>query len=183
MLIKDAGILYNLILADGDLIMIKIITYIPEYEREVIRMILDIQQKEFGISITEEDQPDLKNVEGFYKSGNGNFWIALYKNTVIGTIALKDIGGGKGVLRKMFVKQECRGVDWKVSSALLSTLLGWSSDRDFTGIFLGTTDRFIAAHRFYEKNGFIEIAQDELPENFPLMAVDSRFYKYSFRRV
>ncbi|MEE4944850.1 hypothetical protein V2K24_05085 [Pseudomonas alliivorans] len=40
----------------------------------------------------------------------------------------------------------------------------------------GTTDKFLAAHRFYEKHGFSEVARGNLPESFPLMAVDSRFY-------
>ncbi|MGO7422080.1 GNAT family N-acetyltransferase, partial [Rhizobium ruizarguesonis] len=44
--------------------------------------------------------------------------------------------------------------------------------------FLGTTDKFVAAHRFYEKNGFTEIAKSALPRTFPLMAVDSKFYRY-----
>jgi hypothetical protein len=34
-----------------------------------------------------------------------------------------------------------------------------------------------AAHRFYEKNGFVEIAKEQLPESFPLMRVDNRFFK------
>jgi N-acetylglutamate synthase-like GNAT family acetyltransferase len=44
-------------------------------------------------------------------------------------------------------------------------------------IFLGTTDKFLAAHRFYEKNGFAEVSKSELPPSFPLMAVDSKFYR------
>jgi predicted N-acetyltransferase YhbS len=46
-------------------------------------------------------------------------------------------------------------------------------------IFLGTTDKFLAAHRFYEKHGFTEVAKETLPVSFPLMAVDSRFYALS----
>lgn len=37
----------------------------------------------------------------------------------------------------------------------------------------------LAAHRFYEKNGFRELARSELPERFPVMAVDSKFYGLS----
>lgn len=32
-------------------------------------------------------------------------------------------------------------------------------------------------HRFYEKNGFTEIDVAQLPENFPIMQVDKKFYK------
>ena len=44
-------------------------------------------------------------------------------------------------------------------------------------IYLGTTEKFLAAHRFYEKNGFAEVRRDELPSAFPVMAVDSKFYR------
>jgi predicted N-acetyltransferase YhbS len=43
-------------------------------------------------------------------------------------------------------------------------------------VFLGTTARFLAAHRFYEKNGFREIARQALPHSFPVMSVDTKFY-------
>jgi RimJ/RimL family protein N-acetyltransferase len=46
-----------------------------------------------------------------------------------------------------------------------------------TEIYLGTTAEFLAAHRFYEKNGFKEIAKSQLPPAFPIMAVDTKFYK------
>jgi hypothetical protein len=43
--------------------------------------------------------------------------------------------------------------------------------------FLGTTPRFLAAHRFYEKNGFSEVEPGDLPSTFPIMAVDKKFYR------
>ena len=45
-------------------------------------------------------------------------------------------------------------------------------------VYLGTTPQFLAAHRFYEKNGFISIALKDLPEDFPVLQVDKKFYKY-----
>ena len=47
-------------------------------------------------------------------------------------------------------------------------------------VFLGTTARFLAAHRFYAKHGFGEIAVAELPDAFPIMEVDTRFF---YRRI
>ena len=43
-------------------------------------------------------------------------------------------------------------------------------------IYLGTTSAFEAAQRFYEKSGFALVPAEKLPESFPRMAVDSRFY-------
>lgn len=41
---------------------------------------------------------------------------------------------------------------------------------------LGTTEAFVAAHRFYKRNGFAIIAKADLPPAFPLMPLDTRFY-------
>jgi hypothetical protein len=41
-----------------------------------------------------------------------------------------------------------------------------------------TTQKFLAAHKFYEKNGFMEIRKNQLPDTFPIMKVDSKFYKF-----
>jgi len=43
---------------------------------------------------------------------------------------------------------------------------------------LGTTPEFLTAHRFYEKNGFSLIDLEDLPESFPRMDVDTRFYRF-----
>jgi len=34
-----------------------------------------------------------------------------------------------------------------------------------------------AAHSFYRRNGFVEIQKEDLPEKFPLVHVDSMFFK------
>jgi hypothetical protein len=48
--------------------------------------------------------------------------------------------------------------------------------RYVAAVYLGTTAKFLAAHRFYEKNSFREIAREALPGCFTVMAVDTKFY-------
>ena len=62
---------------------------------------------------------------------------------------------------------------------LLNTLLSWSQQKGLAEIYLGTTAKFLAAHRFYEKNGFEEITVPALPAGFPRMEVDVKFYRKS----
>jgi N-acetylglutamate synthase-like GNAT family acetyltransferase len=143
----------------------------------VLDVILSIQREEFGFAITAADQPDLADVPGFYQTGQGGFWVAEHHGQVIGTIGLKDIGAGQGALRKMFVAAPFRGGALGVAAALLSRLLAEARRNGMTEVFLGTTDRFLAAHRFYEKNGFAALPKAALPDTFPLMAVDTRFYR------
>jgi N-acetylglutamate synthase-like GNAT family acetyltransferase len=142
----------------------------------VIDVILPIQRDEFGIPITIEDQPDLCSIPKFYQTGKGDFWVAKYDGKIIGTIGLKDIGDSQAALRKMFVSARFRGRESGVSAQLLGRLLSEAQNREICDIFLGTTEKFLAAHRFYEKHGFAEVPKDILPKSFPLMAVDTKFY-------
>ncbi len=139
-------------------------------------MILSIQRDEYGVAITAKDQPDLTDIPAFYQTGHGDFRVATDGDRIIGTIALKDIGAGHGALRKMFVAASHRGREAGVAQALLDGLLTDARDRGVQQIWLGTTDLFVAAHRFYERNGFAPVPVEALPIAFPRMAVDTRFY-------
>ncbi|TGB01641.1 GNAT family N-acetyltransferase [Halobacillus salinus] len=155
---------------------------IKEYEEEnqegVLELILQIQQDEYGIAITREDQPDLEEIPTFYQKGKGNFWVAEQQGRVIGTIALLDIGDNRLALRKMFVHTEFRGSRFRTADQLLSQALEWAESHSVESILLGTTSAFKAAHRFYEKNGFVELERSSLPEGFPVVKVDTKFYQY-----
>ena len=152
--------------------------YAADYQEDLIRMILAIQQQEFEISITREAQPDLANIPGFYQQGNGNFWVAANGAEVVGTIGLIDIGNNQVALRKMFVNAAFRGAELGVAKNLLDQALEWVRKQNVKTVYLGTTDKFLAAHRFYDKNGFTRIAREELPPTFPVMQVDTVFYQY-----
>ena len=156
--------------------MIEIVPFAPQHAEGVGALIVGIQRDEFQIPITLEDQPDLQDIPAFYQQGAGNFWVAVSEGKVVGTVALRDIGGHKGALRKMFVHASYRGPKHGVSADLLSTLLEWARARGLKDVYLGTTEKFLAAHRFYERNGFRQIGANELPPSFPKMALDTRFY-------
>jgi N-acetylglutamate synthase-like GNAT family acetyltransferase len=159
-----------------DVLVIDVIPFAAEHQAGVVDVILPIQQSEFGIPITLEDQPDLRDIPAFYRRGSGNFWVALSGAQVVGTISLLDIGNAQAALRKMFVRPEYRGPDHQVARRLLETLIGWCQEKRIREVFLGTTAKFVAAHRFYEKWGFAEIPKADLPAAFPVMSVDTRFY-------
>lgn len=155
----------------------EIIEYRNEFQKQVIELILEIQQSEYHVPITLADQPDLGEITEVYQE-TGNFWVALEGEEVIGTIALIDLDNHVGTIRKLFVKKAYRGQASGVSKSLLATLLNWSVAHQFKELYLGTTSLFKAAHRFYEKNGFTPISKTELPANFPMVAVDTVFYRY-----
>lgn len=151
--------------------------FTEDYKNDVIDLILDIQQNEFNIPISKEDQPDLSDIPNFYQSGNGNFWVALYNGRVVGTIALIDIENHQGALRKMFVKPDFRGSKYNTAKLLLLQVFAWAREGGIHDIYLGTTEFFLAAHRFYAKHKFVQIKKETLPDTFPIMKVDTRFYQ------
>ena len=141
-------------------------------------LILGIQRGEFGFGITWADQPDLHDIPAFYRKGKGEFWVAKNEaGAIVGTISLADIGNGQGALRKMFVAKDWRGREHRLAQRLLDGLIIHARGAAIRTVFLGTTEAFRAAHRFYEKNGFHRIAPETLPPNFPRMSGDTRFYR------
>lgn len=160
---------------------VEISAFAPTEGEAVTALIVKIQREEFGIAITADDQPDLKDIPDFYQSGAGGFWVAKLNGDIVGTIGLKDIGEGQGALRKMFVAEQARGKELGVAAKLLGHLLDEARRNGIVQIYLGTTDKFLAAHRFYEKNGFAEVAKDTLPKRFPVMTVDTKFYCISLK--
>ncbi|OIQ52146.1 N-acetylglutamate synthase [Pseudodesulfovibrio hydrargyri] len=153
----------------------------PEHDADsIVRLITTIQIEEFGVATSAEKQPDLRDIPGYYQYGAGSFWLAFEGGELIGTIALKDVGDGVCALRKMFVKKAWRGRERGVGAKLMRTLLDWAREHGVREVYLGTVDVYHAAHRFYEKSGFIEVARDEVPDTVPLMDVDVKYYRYRF---
>ena len=155
----------------------KIETYNKKYQQQVIDLILNIQQNEFHVPVTIKDQPDLLDVENFYCSKNGNFWVALENDDIIGTIALIDIDNNQSCLRKMFVHKDHRGKEKRVGQSLFDTLINYCRCKGIIEVYLGTIDTMLAAHKFYIRNGFVEIDKSQLPATFPVMKVDNKFFK------
>jgi putative acetyltransferase len=141
---------------------ITIESFRPEYAQDISELILSIQQREFGIAITLDDQPDLKNIPSVYLQGAGHFWMALEDGKLIGTIALIDAGNNIGVIRKMFVRKQHRGSG--IAQDLLNLLVSHARTHGFKSLYLGTIDRLEAAIRFYDRNGFALIPNDQLPD-------------------
>ncbi len=159
--------------------MEKTITIEPAFNRhckEIVGLILPIQQIEFQVPITIEAQQDLLDIETHYRRDGGEFWAAFHDGELVGTIALMATGHQAGAIRKMFVKKEFRGKDLGIAQNLLNELLGFCRSEGITDLYLGTVDMLKAAHRFYERNGFIRIAAEELPAYFPRMQADNIFY-------
>jgi len=146
------------------------------YSEQAIDLILTIQQKEFNIPITMQDQPDLLQIESFYVEAGGNFWGAFVNGELVGSIALVKFDKRAGAIRKMFVKKEFRGKELNIAQELLEVLITFCRKNGIDDLYLGTITVLKAAQRFYERNHFVKIEKGNLPGKFPLMSADDIFY-------
>ena len=150
-----------------------------DYSDAIINIVLPIQQLEFSIPITLEDQPDLLDIESNYYANGGAFWGAKVNGELVGTIAMIKYDHDAAAIRKMFVKKEFRGKTYNIAQHLLESLILYSKANGINSLYLGTINVLHAAIRFYEKNGFEPVAITDLPALFPRMTADDTFYQLS----
>ncbi len=160
-------------------IEITIRPYKEEDLEAVSDLINSIQKAEFDITFNQNAQLGLPDINSYRDHGSSGFWVALVSDRIVGTIALLDITGEAAALQKMFVAVHCRGRVSGVSSKLLAHFFCEAQARGIREIYLGTRGSFSAAHRFYERHGFIRFSKTDLPSRFPIIPQDTRFYHLS----
>ncbi|EOI58593.1 GNAT family N-acetyltransferase [Enterococcus gilvus] len=154
---------------------VKIVPFEEKYTQEIVDLIIPIQREEFNIQLTVEDQPDLLTIQEEYINTGGNFWVALFDDKVIGTIALVRLENHCGAIKKMFVTKDFRG-EKQIGRKLLDTLVNYCKEQGYERLYLGTVEVLKAAQKFYKKNGFELIDKTEMPKDYHLMDVDSVFF-------
>jgi len=148
----------------------KIFPYSDKYKDQTINLILGILEGEFhsfGI-----ERPDLFKISETYQKDKGNFWIAVEKENVVGTIGLRNCDNNHGLLKRLYVDKNFRGTG--LASKLFTTLVKFGKENNYKEIFLGTSEKMVAANKFYLKTGFKRI--DSLPADIPNHG-DTVFYK------
>lgn len=157
--------------------MIEIITFRKDQEQDIRKFVLNIQNDEFKLGFTKEEQPDLMDIEHFYREGN--FWTALINDEIVGTIGLQKLDKDNGVLRKMFVNAQYRGTHHQIAKLLFDKLFDNAIALQLKTIWLDTPSIALSSHRFYEKNGFLQTNKINLPINYKFPDKNSLIYKLS----
>lgn len=146
-----------------------------EQKAELNAFVLGIQNGEFGLGFTQKEQLDLINTTEFYKGGG--FWIVELEHEIVGCIGLQKLSWDIGILRKMFVKKELRVTDLKIAQKLFDTLRLESQKIRFKSILLDTPAIAKASHRFYEKNGFLELNKSQIPTEYKFPDRNSKIFE------
>lgn len=142
---------------------------------ELNNFVLGIQNGEFGLGFKKNEQLDLINTAEFYKGGG--FWVAELEGEIVGCIGLQKLNENIGVLRKMFVKKELRGTDLKIGQKLFDKLKSESQKLAFKSILLDTPSIAKASHRFYEKNGFLNLDRSQIPSDYTFPDRNSKIFE------
>mgnify|MGYP000855138455 CR=1 FL=1 len=126
--------------------------------------------------IASEFELPISNPNSISNPSLDNYWVALNKTEIIGTVGIIKMETSQSILKNMFVKKEYRGKDFGVSQSLLNTVFDWCNSQNIHSIYLGTMSQFKAAQKFYEKNGFEKINKNELPTSFIKNSIDDVYY-------
>jgi GNAT superfamily N-acetyltransferase len=104
--------------------------------------------REFGFEPDPEIDPDLVDPAAVYTA----LWVAVLDDDVVGSIALRDLGGNELELKRMYLRASQRGHG--LGKRLLTTALDWARANGATVIKLDTSERMEMAQRLYEAYGF-----------------------------
>lgn len=108
--------------------------------------------QEFGFEPDPGLDRDLDDPGGTYAA----LWLALEGDDVVGSVALRDLGGGAVELKRMYLRPEQRGRG--LGKELLALALAWAREHDMSLVRLDTSERMVAAQRLYEAHGFERVA-------------------------
>lgn len=127
--------------------------------------------EEYGFTWDEGDyHADLYNIEEYYTSNNGLFWIAYHGSEAVGTAALERfravpgvqssivtiegqlrIAGSDSALQRLYVRPSSRKVG--LGSALMKRVVEEAQSSGCKLLEIWSDKRFAEAHRLYEKFG------------------------------
>ncbi len=151
---------------------VEITEYSDKYKDAVMELVFEIAENELGHH-SASGRPDLQKIKEVYQKDRGNFWVALKAGEIVGTIALKDMGEGRGDLWRFYVKGNLR--ERGIGHKLFFALMDFAENNGYKEIFLSTRKDQGAANKFYLRHGFEQI--EALPEDFPHSLNDDTFYK------
>jgi molybdopterin-guanine dinucleotide biosynthesis protein A/GNAT superfamily N-acetyltransferase len=138
---------------DLDALRVRIVPFQDRYADGFRSLVVDTLQ-EFGFAADPELDPDLADPGGTYEA----LWVALVRDEVVGSVALRRMGPREVELKRMYLRARLRGRG--VGRKLLAMALAWSYEHRIERIGLDTTEQMAAARHLYEVHGFVAVDGD-----------------------
>ena len=120
--------------------------------------------------INESQESDLGHIDEYFK--NGIFFVAEYKNEIVGSLGAIPETSYELRLKRMSVKKEYRRQG--IAKNLLEKIEIWALNNNFNEIILGTSEIQKDAVRFWAASGFKLIKKEKLQ--------DTEFFGLSFKK-
>ena len=124
-----------------------ILPFEPEHADGFRSLVADTL-REFGFEPDPEIDPDLVDPATVYTA----LWVAVAGSDVVGSIALRDLGGNALELKRMYLRSSQRGRG--LGKRLLATALEWARANSAQVVKLDTSESMEAAQHLYEAHGF-----------------------------
>jgi N-acetylglutamate synthase-like GNAT family acetyltransferase len=151
---------------------VAIVVYEPTFQTLIDDMMIRIQL-EFEEKIS---SPQSTKLYEAYLLPDQKYWVASYSGKIIGTAGVVLLSNGNCVLKRMMVDPAYRGNEKQVAKQLLDQCMLWAREQHAKYMYLGTMAQFIAAQKFYQKNGFTEISTSQMPADAVLNPIDALYY-------
>lgn len=97
-------------------------------------------------------QPELAGLPGQYALPAGRLLLAVCDGSVVGMVAMRDLGGGTCEMKRMFVDAAFHGTG--VGRALAEALIAEARQAGYARMRLDTGHRQVAASGLYQRLGF-----------------------------
>lgn len=132
----------------------EILEYEKIYEKQLIKLLIDVCVKEIGIIEYEEGLKNYVINNEFIK-----IWIIKNNEEIIATIGYCERNSKIAEVKKLYINKEYR--NHGLGKKLLDTAIEHIKEKEYESIYVGTNEYFKNAIKFYQKYGFKYIFEEE----------------------
>lgn len=140
--------------------MFTIRKFVPDDVGQIQDLISTIMETEYPEQKDTYPLDDLKDISKVYGNIGEAFFVALFGDEVVGTIAVKKEDERTAFLRRIFVKKEYR--NRRYGARLIEEAIKFCTVVGYQEIIFKTTTNMSSAFRLCESKGFVEKARIDL---------------------
>ncbi|MBU2542414.1 GNAT family N-acetyltransferase [Patescibacteria group bacterium] len=108
----------------------------------------------------EQLDQDLKRIREEYIDSDGEFFVAIIDDKVVGMGALRKVDDASAEIKRMRVKPDFQGKG--IGALILDRLIEKAKELGYKKLLLDTSIKQIVAQRLYESRGFKECKRGEI---------------------
>jgi putative acetyltransferase len=119
---------------------------------------------EYGFVFDPETElPDLLDFDRHYAPPGGAFFVVRDGSTVVGSVGVERLDGGRAELHRLYLDAGLRGRG--LGRTLADAVVEWCRAQEIAHLVLWSDTRFDRAHVLYERMGFVKTGERTLPDD------------------